>query len=273
MKFPTTQMADLTVSRMICGTNPFFGFSHFSAARDEWFREYFTDERIFQVMQKCDELGINAVISAPNERLHKLLDALADRTGRRWIWMCTPGGSDASAVADGIRWCAAHKAEICMPHTSYTDSHLVPGENRVAGLQELTALIRDLGMIPGLSTHRPEAMTVCERAGYDIEVYVQPLNPIGFLCPVETDWTARVIRSTPKPVVAIKPLAAGRVMPPTGLPFVYSSIKENDAVAVGFMSAREVEEDVTISLEALQGRAADIPLQRTRSKDVIDRGR
>jgi hypothetical protein len=273
MKFPTTQIANLTVSRMICGTNPFFGFSHFSAARDDWLREHFTDERILQVMQKCDEFGINAVISSPNERMPGLLKALADRTGRRWIWLCTPSGTDAAVVAEGIRWCAAHEAEICLPHTSYTDSHLVPCEDRIAGLKELTALIRDLGMIPGLSTHRPEALTVSERAGYDIEVYLQPLNPIGFLCPVETDWTARVIRSTPKPVVAIKPLGAGRVMPPTGLPFVYSSIKENDAVAVGFMSAREVEEDVAIALEALQGSHADIPLQRTRSKDVLDGGR
>lgn len=249
------------------------GFSHFSAARDEWLQEYFTDDRILKVMQKCDELGINAIISGPSERMHGLLETLADRRGRKWIWMCTPGGADAGAVAEGIRWCGAHKVEICMPHTSYTDSHLVPGENRIAGLKDLAALTRDLGMIPGISTHRPEALVVCQQAGYDMEVYVQPLNPIGFLCPLETDWTVRVIRSTEKPVVAIKPLAAGRVMPPTGLPFVYSSIREKDAVAVGFMSEREVEEDVTIALEALRGRHPDIQLQRTRSKDVIDPGR
>jgi hypothetical protein len=124
-------------------------------------------------------------------------------------------------------------------------------------------------MIPGLSTHRPEAITVGDKAGYDLQVYIQPFNPAGFLCGVETDWMAKIIQNTPKTVLCIKALAAGRVMPPTGIPFVYNNIKDNDILAIGFLNPGEVDEDVAIGLGAITAAAVQRELTSSRSKQIF----
>ena len=135
--------------------------------------------------------------------------------------------------------------------------------------EEVLGLIRSLGMEPGWSTHRPETIVVSDRAGYDIAAYIQPYNSIGFLCAVETDWVARVINNTPKPVICIKPLGAGRILPPTGLSFVYNSIKPIDTVCIGVLSPQETEEDVKIALSIMEKQAINVELQYTRSKQVL----
>lgn len=266
MTIPSTSIGGLEVSRLMCGSNPFFGYSHFSKARDLWQKEYFTRERIVAVIAKCTEFGMNAVMGPPLEELHQAIVAARDVTGREIIWVCTPWGGKPGELENGIAWCAERGASICMPHSAWVDSHHVSSEKRIEGLERYVQLIRSFGMIPGLSTHRPETLVSGEAAGYDIETYILPHNVTGFLLQVETDWNARVIRECPKPVMVIKPLAAGRIAPDAGLPFVYRSIKPIDTVCLGFTSPHEVEEDVTIILQALEGQPASVPLSTTRSK-------
>jgi len=254
---------------MVCGSNTFFGFSHFTAARDAWLREYFTLERIVEVLARCAEHSINAVCSGTVDKMHEAIVFLERQTGWHMKWFCTPSGGSERELKEGIRWAAEHGAEFCLLHTSYTDARLLPAERRIADIEGPLALIRELGMVPGLSTHRPEAITTAEAAGYDCQVYIQPYNSIGFLCGVETDWMARIIRGTKKPVLCMKALAAGRLPPATGIPFVYHSIKENDLLAVGFLSPGEVDEDVAIAREALAGERAERALTYSRSKRTL----
>jgi len=269
MQFPMTTIGGLKLSRMLCGSNPFMGISHFTHARSTWLKRYFTLDRIVECMEKCASYGINGIVSGPRQEIHDAIRALEDRTGHHMIWVCTPGGSTPDEVKKDMEWMAERKAEICLTHPSFTDSNLVRAENKITGLEPLLKMMRDLGMVPGVSTHRPETLTVCEKAGYDIETYILPLNVAGFLCAVETDWQAKIIRNTPKPVICIKPLAAGRLMPFEGLNYVYNSIKPIDTVAVGFTSPEEVEEDIKIILGILAGGRAEVPLAESRSKQVV----
>jgi len=269
LSFPTTHVEDLEITRLICGTNGFLGYSHFSAARDRWIREYFTVERIAEVIGRFAELGVNAVMGPLDDKLIAALEQVERETGTRMIYIATPGGHTVDEVIEGVRRSAEVGARICMPHQMYTDTHLVPAETRIEGIEPILEEIRRLGMIPGLSTHRPETITVCDQAGYDVATYIQPYNAIGFLCQVETDWIGRVIRDTPKPVMCIKPLGAGRILPPTGLQFVFSTCKPADMVVIGTMNVYEAEEDVQIALEILTGAPAGRELTFSRSKSVL----
>jgi len=266
--FPTTTVGGLELSRMLCGTNTFFGFSHFSQARSRWLRRYFTEERILEVMGRAAELGVTGVVSPPEPRMPGLLRRLRQERGLNMHWVVTPGKATVEETLPEIDWCAAEGAQVCMLHPNFTDRHLHPARGEITGVEELLSRIRSAGMIPGLSTHRPETLRVATEAGYDVEVFILPLNPVGFLMPVETDWQARIIRETPKPVICIKPLAAGRVMPPTGIPFVYQNSKPIDMMCIGMLSVEEVEEDVAIALAALSGRPVEVDLAYTRSKAV-----
>jgi hypothetical protein len=66
--------------------------------------------------------------------------------------------------------------------------------------------------------------------------------------------------------MTIKPLAAGRLLPPVGLAFVWSTIREQDMVTIGAMTPDEARESIEISLDLLAHRVPGHRLQATRSK-------
>ena len=75
------------------------------------------------------------------------------------------------------------------------------GEADYLDMDRYAAMIRERGMIPGLSTHLPVAVTIADATGLDVETYIQLYNAIGFLMPIEVDWAMRIIREAKKPVI------------------------------------------------------------------------
>jgi hypothetical protein len=126
-------------------------------------------------------------------------------------------------------------------------------------------------MIPGLSTHAPETIVYADETGLDVETYISIYNSMGFLMQVEVDWVANVIREAKKPVMTIKPMAAGQLRPFQGLNFVWNTIRDQDMVTVGTMSPREAQECVELSFSILERRAGHVDLQETRSKGTLKR--
>ena len=60
-------------SKVVCGTNAFYGRSHFSEARDVEYRTRCNDDYIKKVVARCLEFGVNAVESSANERIHQII--------------------------------------------------------------------------------------------------------------------------------------------------------------------------------------------------------
>jgi hypothetical protein len=267
--FPTSTIGGYEISRLIIGSNSFHGHSHFSSARSAWLRRHFTPERQFEVIAACAREGLNATVSMQIPAYAEVLRAVEAETGVHIHWFATPGGRDTEELKDGICESAELGAEFCLPHTMWTDARLLPARGVIEEAEEVIAFIQSQGMRAGWSTHRPEAVTVSDRAGYDVDVYIQIYNSDGFLCQVETDWVQRVITNTPKPVLCIKPLGAGRIMPPTGLSFVYNTIKPIDVVAIGLLSTEEAAEDIAIVRQILAGQKVEGELQATRSKAML----
>jgi len=83
-------------------------------------------------------------------------------------------------------------------------------------MDRVCKMIRDRGMVAGLSTHMPETPVYADESGLDVETYIQIYNAAGFLMQVEVDWVHRVIHEARKPVMTIKPMAAGRLFAPGG---------------------------------------------------------
>jgi hypothetical protein len=86
---------------------------------------------------------------------------------------------------------------------------------------------------------------------------------------VEADWVMRIINNAAKPVMTIKPLAAGRLLPVVGLSFVWNTIRDEDMVTIGTTTPDEAREIVDISRELLERRVPDYELQATRSKSSL----
>ena len=132
--------------------------------------------------------------------------------------------------------------------------------------------IRERGMIPGFSTHMPETILFSDASGLDVACYISMYNAMGFLMQLEVDWVSRIIHGAQKPVMTIKPMAAGQIRPFQALNFVWNTIRDQDMVTVGTMSPKEASELIEMSLDILAKRASSQPLQKTRSKASVTTG-
>jgi hypothetical protein len=276
--FPRTMVGGVSLPRLIIGSNWLLGYSHTSAAKDKFIKSYQTRANLVAILKAFLSYGVDAVMGPPNPQFIEALDEAEQQTGQPIIRILTPGFNiwseemAASAIlADqpaekALDACKSMGATFCMPHQMVTDALLDKRAKTIRDLNVYTKMIRERGMIPGLSTHVPETVKYADAMHADIETYIQIYNAIGFLMQLEVDWVMRVIRDAEKPVMTIKPLAAGRLLPPVGLAFVWSTIREQDMVTIGVTTPEEAKECIELSLDFLSRRMPDNELQFTRSK-------
>ncbi|HOX40165.1 MAG TPA: hypothetical protein PL033_19450 [Candidatus Brocadiia bacterium] len=275
--FPRTMIENISVSRMIIGTNWFLGHSHTSDAKSRFIREYMDSSRIAGILEVFLNAGIDTTVGLMQEPV--MLEGIQkaqDRTGKKIIRIGTPGLD----ITEGQgKWDNAKRTLdaqmqsgtiICMPHQSTTDALLDKRARTIREMDAISKLIRERGMIPGLSTHAPESIIFTDERKLDVATYIQIYNAAGFMMPLEIDWSQRIIWNAALPVLTIKPMAAGRLLPIVGLAFAWSTIRDKDMVAVGTMTADEARECIEISRSILERRKPEVDLQRTRSKNVVD---
>lgn len=270
--FPRTMVGGVSLSRMIIGTNWFLGYSHTSWAKDKFIKSYQTRENIADIITVFLQHGVDVMMGMPVPMLRDAMRDAQDRTGRKVTLVLTPifntlpGGPPENEPARVFDACKELGATFCMPHQCVTDSLLDRLHQKIRDIDKYTKMIRERGMIPGLSTHMPETVTIADATGADVETYIQLYNAAGFLLQVEADWVMRIIANAKKPVMTIKPMAAGRLLPPVGLAFVWNTIRSQDMVTVGTTTPDEAKEVIDLSLDFLNRRLPDNELQTTRSK-------
>ena len=279
--FPRAAIGKVSASRLVIGTNWFVGFSHCTAAKDAYLREHVAGRKeIADILEVFFREGVDTIIGKMTmPPLAEAVREAEDRTGVGAVMITTPAfpvtaatpaeGIDPGEAAAIIDAEAEAGARVCMPHQSTTDALCDRCTHTIRHAGPLMALIRERGMEPGLSTHMPEAIVYADESGLDVETYIAIYNSMGFLMPIEVDWTARLIQNARKPVLTIKPMAAGQVRPFQGLAFVWNTIREQDMVAAGVMSPREAAEVVELSRQFLERRPATFQLQETRSKKSV----
>ncbi|NLF29441.1 MAG: hypothetical protein GX591_00985 [Planctomycetes bacterium] len=275
--FPRTMIEDLSVSRMVIGTNWFLGFSHTSKARDNAIKTTMTASKMADVLKVFLAAGVDTIMGLSSvPLLREGMDEASQRTGLGMKLISTPivptedtqeAWDETARLLDAEVGCGA---AVCMPHMVTTDALVDKVHRRIRRMDRIVAMIRQRGMIPGLSTHTPEAPVFADESGLDVATYIQIYNAAGFLMHVEVDWVHRSIWDRKRPVIAIKPLAAGRLLPLVGLAFVWSTLRTQDMVAVGTSTPEEAAEVIELSLSLLEHRASTVQLQRTRSKALLE---
>lgn len=276
--FPRTRIGEISVSRLIVGTNWFLGFSHTSAAKDKQIRSDMTPSRVADILEVFLAEGIDTVIGLiQHPVLHDGVREAEQRSGKKVTIISTPGidvrdGPEALAEVEKVLDREAELGtHVFMPHQYSTDRLIDVTGRRIRNMDVYCRLIRERGMVPGLSTHMPETVVYADETGLDVETYLQIYNAAGFLMHLEVDWVHRIIWNAKKPVITIKPLAAGRLIPLVGLAFNWATIRDIDMVAVGTSTPDEAREVIDISRSILERRAVTVDLQRTRSKQTIER--
>ncbi|MBQ6374108.1 MAG: hypothetical protein IJJ45_06410 [Clostridia bacterium] len=261
--FPRTMVGGISMPRMIIGCNWISGFSHRSASGDTMIRQHHhTPESSAEIFEVFLREGIDAVLGLFNvdHNLSRAVKMAEDRTGKEMIIIDEPIlNMDDNPMARHeaemeIRKCAANGAKFCLPLHSCIEQLINKNTETMDRLPDYLKMIRDAGMIPGLSAHMPEVIQYADLNGYDVETYIQIYNCMGFLMQVEIESVAKVIHAAKKPVITIKPCAAGRTTPFVGLNFSYNTIREKDMVCIGCFNPGEAAEDIEFARAAIERR-------------------
>lgn len=265
--FPRTEVAGLSLSRMIIGTNWMLGYSHTSPAADAQIkRRYHDGNNAVPMLKAFLDRGVDTIMGMLQQEkvMQDAIKGAEDVTGKKMIVIDTPiiNVDDSEAARREaratIRRSKEAGAHFCFLHHSCAEQLVNKNKHQIVRLDDYTDMIRQEGMIPGLSAHMPELILYSDEQGYDVETYIQLYNCMGFLMQIEVETIASIIHNAKHPVMTIKPMAAGRVSPYVGLNFVWNTIRECDMVTVGCFHEEEAIEDVEISLAAIERRYPNI---------------
>ncbi|MDR1061454.1 MAG: hypothetical protein LBL83_09680 [Clostridiales bacterium] len=261
--FPRTEVAGVSLSRMIIGTNWLLGYSHTSPSADARIRGRFAaPEDFFPMLEAFMGYGVDTIMGpiGKNPLIAGAIEHARQKLGKDIIVIDTPV-IDVSDTAEArreaeatIRMGVKAGARFSLLHHSSVEQLVNKNLGVIARLPDYTKMVRDAGLIPGLSAHMPELVVYSDANGYDVQTYIQIYNCMGFMMQVEIETVSAIIHSAKKPVMTIKPMAAGRATPYVGLSFAWHTIRPCDMVTVGCFTPDEAHEDVEISLAALEGR-------------------
>ena len=263
-QFPRTEVAGISLPRMLVGTNWILGYSHTGPAADDMIRNRHSDPKnVSAVLDAYMEYGIDAIMGPSFDEdspLRQGMRLTEEKFGKKFIQIVTPGinvddNDEARAEAEAtIAKCAADGATFCLIHHASAEQLVNKNTQTIDRLPDYLAMIRKYGMIPGLSAHMPELVQYSDKNGYDVETYIQIYNCMGFMMQLEIEGVHGVIWNAKKPVMTIKSMAAGRCTPFVGITFSYSTIRSCDMVTLGAFTPNEVHEDVEIALAAIERR-------------------
>jgi hypothetical protein len=278
--FPRTIVGGVSLSRMIIGTNWILGWSHTGAAADTLIHNTnASKEAIADLLEVFLDQGVDTImgIFSTIPLIQEAMNLAEDHTGKRLIRIDTPilnmdDNPTARKEAEGaIAACKKAGATFCLPHHSSGEQLVNKNRRTIDRLPDYLQMIRDHAMLPGLSAHMPEMVIYSDLNGYDVETYIQIYNCLGFLMQIEVESVNNIIWNAKKPVMTIKPMAAGRCTPFVGLNFSWATLRQVDMVTVGCMTPLEAAEDIEISLAALEHRAPDLAGRASPKKTEIMR--
>jgi hypothetical protein len=257
-KLPQVKIGKYSISRLICGCNPFGAMSHTSPMLDFEFRQYYTVEQVAQTLRKCQQEGINTAQGVTPERYKAFV------AGGGKMQVIANGRGDPAGVKTLIE-----NGAIGIQHYGVTTDSLFK-QGRLSIAREYLKRVRDAGILVGLTTHIPAVVDTVESEGWDIDYFMtcvyqwgrttedleklfgdrKDLLPVEAYSMVVGDGYAevflngdppkmyKVIRQTKKPCIAYKILAAGRkCLSPASIEEAFKeafeNIKATDAIIVG----------------------------------------
>jgi hypothetical protein len=249
---PAVPFGPHRITRLLVGSNPLYGYSHFNRLLDAHMREYFTPEQKTRLLLHAEASGINTW------QLHYNDEPVADFKRYR----AAGGKMQLVLLADFelmknlklLPEVVKTMQPLCIGHHgNRTDERFRAGQKQL--IKDFVKAVHDAGVMAGVSTHNPAVVDVAESEDWGNDYYMTCLYrvtrtpeearaefgeaPLGETF-MEGDPArmCKMVRATKKPCLAFKVMGAGRnINSPQRieevLRFAYANIKPTDAVIVG----------------------------------------
>jgi hypothetical protein len=256
IQVPTMKFGGIDISRMVLGVNPLYGFAHYNGNYSKAMADWYTQERVCEVLQRANNFGINAFNYVNIGRAPQDLKCFESQGGKMHLIIQVTAHDDPAALVKNLKPLALQRRgeEVDAAFRNRTmDSE-----------REWCKRARDLGVLVGVGTHKPEVIELVEEQGWDVDFYAgcvynrtrtpeewkQVLNGQILEMPGEIYLQSdparmyKVMRQTKKTCFAFKILAAGRIADAEvagAFRTAFESIKPNDGVYVGVFPNRKDE--------------------------------
>lgn len=249
IQVPKMKFGNVEVSRLVCGCNPLYGFAHFNQALAACMREYYTQEKVCEILHQCNRFGINTLNYYPGAAR-----GVADYE------RFTAEGGKMHIISQGTLTTAESVAIVkrLKPLAIYYHGELADRafqNGKMDAVKEWCKEMRGMGVMVGVGTHQPEVIAEVESQNWDVDFYAGCVYKrtrtdeewrkvlggeqmeMQRECYIQSDPPRmyNVMRATKKPCFAFKIMAAGRVTnAEQAFRLAYESIKPNDGVFIGF---------------------------------------
>jgi hypothetical protein len=239
---PTVRLGTLEVSRLILGSNPFWGYSHKSAQLDEEMRRHYTDERIIQILDEAADCGLTALASPPDARWVGLWARYLENGGRLKTWISQCHGNPEQMTEEIDRSVKAGAGAIFIQGLR-VEEQFAKGNFDV--LRSWIERIKEAGLPAGAAAHWPEIHPELERRRFPTDFYYQCFYNVSMgndYSAAERDKAVATIERLEKPVIAYKILGAGRLSASEGFEFAFNHIARKDGVCVGIYAQKAIDQ-------------------------------
>jgi len=220
---------------LMLGTSPFIGAGQFGSKSLVYRRRFFDNpDNMTRLFVHSASLGVRAVQLVAYQPLVEALMKAQELAGDFFVAVVIPRG-DFAANLDMV---SPLEPEFISVHAQFCDEF----DSR---LNEWIDMIRDAGARPAASTHSPGS-TIPLLDELDFDAYLAPVNTVGYGMEPDVKSTLKALERTRKKVLAIKPLAAGKLSPERSLfEYIY---KYADSIAVGITTQEQMEETYSLAL-------------------------
>lgn len=242
------KIGDVRISRLICGGNLIIGSSH---DRDLLYirslmRHYFTDSKIIETWQLCEEVGITTMIGPVNspyaegeDPTLRVYKRYREEWGGKiqWIAQTYPKTYD---LTGSIQTAIDNGAVGAFIHGGIGDNWV--RHNRVDLLAKAIEFAKKNGLIAGCACHDIKVPMALEGAGVELDFYMKTLHLDNYWSATPKDkrsdgsgsfhdnmWclrpeeTIEFMKTVKKPWIAFKVLAAGAIHPREGFKFAFEN--------------------------------------------------
>jgi hypothetical protein len=248
VQVPKMKFGNAEIGRLVLGVNPMYGFSHYNNNFSGAMREWYTPDRVCEVLHRASSFGINAFNYVHVDRAQSDWECFLSEGGNMHLIIQVMARDDAAFLVQKFKPLALQRRGEEIDKAFQTGT--------MAAEREWCKRARDLGVLVGVGTHKPEVIELVEEQGWDIDFYSgcvynrtrteaewkQALNgeimemPRDIYMQSDPARMYKVMRQTSKTCFAFKILAAGRIEGDgvaQAFRTAFSSIKPHDGVYVG----------------------------------------
>ena len=250
---PLVRIGSHSVSRLVLGANPIWGYSYQGELMSKFMVNYYNDDNIIKLFRQSEQAGINTFQTNFDKRFPNVWNRYRDEGGKmNLIILYHP-----KEVT--VKEAAKHNPIAIVHHGGVTDNYW--RNNKFQLVRDFVKEVKDTGLLAGVSCHEPDVVDRVTEEDWENDLFMACFyvmsrqeadwrKVLGFK-PIQTTFypgdperMCLVMRRTRKPCLGFKILAGGWA---AGKPqqteqafqYAFQNIKASDGVIVGMLPAFE----------------------------------